>query len=92
MSKNIENEFIEFKESLSQLSRASESIVAMLNKHSKAQVLFGIKDNGDVIGVTLGNKTLKDISELLIRKIKPSIIPTITEELMNMRINHASLV
>lgn len=86
MSKIIENEFIEFKESLSQLSRAAESIVAMLNKHSRAQVLFGIKDNGDVIGVTLGNKTLKDISDLLIHKIKPSIIPTITEELMNEKI------
>ena len=83
MSKNVENEFVEFKESLSQLSRAAESIVAMLNKHSKAQVLFGIKDNGDVVGVTLGSKTLKDISELLIHKIKPSIIPTITEEVMN---------
>ena len=86
MSKNIENEFIEFKESLSQLSRAAESIVAMLNKHSKAQVLFGIKDNGDVVGVTLGNKTLKDICDFLIHKIKPAIIPIITEELTNEKI------
>jgi len=80
MPKLIESEFLEFKESTGQLSRAAESIVAMLNKHSKAEVLFGVKDNGETIGVNLGNKTLADISALLIQKIKPSIIPTITEE------------
>lgn len=36
MGKNIENEFIEFKELLNQLSMAAESIVAMLNDYSKA--------------------------------------------------------
>mgnify|MGYP002523757741 CR=1 FL=1 len=76
----IENEFVEFKESLSQLSRAAESIAAMLNKHSKATILFGVKDNGKPIELDIGNKTLKDISEALCSKIKPSIIPTIIEE------------
>lgn len=80
MEKFVENEFIEFKESLSQLSRAAESIVAMLNKHSKAVVLFGINDKGVAVGISLGNKTLKDISASLTQKIKPSVIPTIIEE------------
>ena len=75
-----ENEFLEFKESLSQLSRGVESLVAMLNKHGRGTVLFGVKDNGDVIGVDLGNKTLKDISATVASKIKPVIIPSITEE------------
>ena len=75
-----ENEFIEFKESLSQLSRGVESLAAMLNKHGRGTVLFGVKDNGDVIGVDLGNKTLKDISATVASKIKPVIIPSITEE------------
>lgn len=75
-----EDEFVEFKESLSQLSRGVESLIAMLNKHSKATIFFGVKDNGSVVGVSLGNKTLKDISEIVTSKVKPAIVPTITEE------------
>jgi len=80
MSNLRESEFIEFKESLSQLSRAVESLVAMLNKHCKGCVLFGIKDNGSYIGVSVGNKTLRDISEFINSKITPTVIPLITEE------------
>ncbi|MCQ2796133.1 MAG: putative DNA binding domain-containing protein [Bacilli bacterium] len=75
-----ETEFIEFKESLSQLSRALESIAAMINKHGKAVVYFGVKDDGSVVGVSLGNKTLKDISSEIHQRIKPVIVPKITEE------------
>ena len=80
MDKIFENEFHEFKESVSQINRACESIVAMLNKSGKACILFGYKDNGTVVGVQIGAKTLKDISQTIIAKIKPAIIPTITEE------------
>ena len=52
----------------------------MLNKHGRGVVLFGIKDDGDVIGVNIGNKTLKDISDAITSRIKPVVIPTITEE------------
>lgn len=75
-----EDEFVEFKESLSQLSRGLEAITAMLNKHGKATLLFGVKDNGDICGVDIGNKTLKDISSAINTRIKPTIVPTITEE------------
>ncbi|MCR5350726.1 MAG: putative DNA binding domain-containing protein [Acholeplasmatales bacterium] len=75
-----ENEFIEFKESLSQLSRGLESITAMLNKHGNGVVLFGVKDDGSILGVNIGNKTLKDISDAVAQKIKPIVIPIITEE------------
>ncbi|MBQ9900368.1 MAG: putative DNA binding domain-containing protein [Acholeplasmatales bacterium] len=75
-----ENEFVEFKESLGQLNRGLESLTAMLNKHGRGVVLFGIKDDGDVIGVNIGNKTLKDISDAITSRIKPVVIPTITEE------------
>ncbi len=75
-----EDEFIEFKESLGQLSRGLEAITAMLNKHGKATLLFGVKDNGDVSGIDIGNKTLKDISNAIATRIKPTIIPQITEE------------
>ena len=80
MNLKRENESLEFKVSLSQLSRGVESLVAMLNKHGKGTVLFGVKDNGDVVGVDLGNKTLKDISATVASKIKPAIVPIIAEE------------
>ena len=75
-----ENEFVEFKESLGQLNRGLESLTAMLNKHGSGTVLFGVKDDGSVVGVNIGNKTLKDISDAITSRIKPTIIPTITEE------------
>ena len=76
-----ETEFVEFKESLSQLSRALESLVAMINKHGNAIVYFGVKDNGEIAGVKVGNKTMKDISQAVSERIKPLLVPRITEEL-----------
>ncbi|MCR5422453.1 MAG: putative DNA binding domain-containing protein, partial [Bacilli bacterium] len=76
-----ETEFVEFKESLSQLSRALESLVAMINKHGNAIVYFGVKDNGEIVGVNVGNKTMKDISQAVSERIKPLLVPRITEEL-----------
>ena len=75
-----ENEYIEFKESLAQLSKGMESLAAMLNKHGNGVVVFGVKDDGEITGVNVGNKTLKDISDAITSRIKPVIIPTITEE------------
>lgn len=80
MKFTIESEKVEFKESVSQLSRAIETLAAMLNKHSEGKVIFGVKDNGDVKGVSLGNKTLKDISSQIADKLKPTVIPTISVE------------
>lgn len=76
-----ETEFVEFKESLSRLPRALESLVAMINKHGKAVVYFGVSDNGEVIGVNVGNKAMKDISHAVSERIKPILVPRITEEL-----------
>jgi len=75
--KNIETEHLEFKASLSQINRACESLSAMLNKHSKGRVIFGIDDDGIPVGLTLGNKTIKDISHEIAEKIKPNVIPSI---------------
>lgn len=80
MKLSVETEFVEFKESTSQTSRALESIVAMLNKHGAATVYFGVKDNGEVIGQQIGNKTIKDLSQAITSRIKPLVTPTITVE------------
>lgn len=86
MNLGFETEYIEFKESLSQLSRGLESIVAMLNKNGKGTVYFGVKDNGEILGVTIGNKTIKDLSNAITNRIKPIIIPSINLELIDNKV------
>ena len=81
MNLGIEDEFVEFKKSTGQTSRALEAIVAMLNKHGKAKVLFGVEDNGDVVGQTIGNKTITDLSSAISSGIKPAVIPIIKGEI-----------
>lgn len=81
MNLGIEDEFVEFKKSTGQTSRALEAIVAMLNKHGKAKVLFGVEDNGDVVGQTIGNKTITDLSSAISSGIKPAVIPIIKVEI-----------
>lgn len=69
-----ENEFVEFKKSSSELKEAIQSISAMLNKHNKGTLYFGVKNNGDVVGQQIGEDTLNQISRDIAINIKPSFI------------------
>jgi len=80
MNLGKETEFVEFKESTAQMGKALQALSAMLNKHGKGKVLFGVKDNGDVEGQTIGKKTIKDISVAITSRILPQVIPTILLE------------
>ena len=79
MNLGIENEYQEFKESLSKLDKGLKSITAMLNKHGKAIVYFGVNDNGDVCGLTIGKDSLMDIRNEIRDKIEPRIYADIDE-------------
>lgn len=57
-----ENENIEFKKSTSLINQAIISIVAILNKHGKGELYFGINDKGIAVGQDVSVKTLRDIS------------------------------
>ncbi len=48
--KFAESEIVELKTSTSELKEAIISLGAMLNKHSKGTVYFGIDDDGKVLG------------------------------------------
>lgn len=74
MNFDQENEYIEFKESLTQLDKGLKSITAMLNKNGKGTVYFGINDFGNVIGISIGHNTLKDIRDKISTYIEPKII------------------
>jgi len=72
-----ENESLEFKRSTSELKEAIISISAMLNKHGRAEVYFGIKNDGTIIGQNMTDKTLRDISQSISNHIEPKIFPTV---------------
>ena len=79
MNLGIEDEFTEFKESLSQLDKGLKSITSMLNKHGEGTVFFGVSDVGDVCGLEIGKDTLMDIRNRIRDKIEPRIYAEIKD-------------
>lgn len=75
-SKLRETETLELKKSTSQLEAAVVSIVAMLNKHQRGLVIFGISPDGSTTGETVSEETMRKVSQK-ISKIEPKIFPTI---------------
>ena len=66
-----ENELIEFVKSKSELRSAINSISAILNKHGRGILYFGVKDDGEVCGQQIGSETIRDISRDIRNYIKP---------------------
>jgi len=81
-TKNIiseETEIIEFKRSTSELKEAVISIVAILNKHQKGKLYFGIKNDGTIVGQDVTENTLREISKAISDHIEPKIYPKINK-------------
>src|SRR3989338_7583809 len=74
-----ESETLELKKSTSELKEAIISIVAILNKHQKGELYFGIKNNGGVVGQTVTENTIREISKTIFDNIEPKIFPRIEE-------------
>ena len=70
-----EGEQLEFKENTTELEDGIVALSAMLNKSCKGEVLFGVRDNGDIIGMDIGKSTLKHISETIWRILDPTVMP-----------------
>ena len=79
MNLGKEDELKEFKESLTQLDKGLKSLVAMLNKNGKGTVYFGVTDNGEVKGITVGEDTLMDIRNKISERVQPKVICEIKE-------------
>lgn len=79
----IEDEYVEFKTSLSELDKGIETIVAMLNKHKQGDVYFGVSNDGEVLGLKgqIGAETIKKIEQRISELVKPIILPSISTEL-----------
>ncbi|MDO8525608.1 MAG: putative DNA binding domain-containing protein, partial [Candidatus Omnitrophota bacterium] len=72
-----ESETIEFKKSTAELKEAVISIVAMLNKHGRAEVYFGIADNGAVSGQMVGRRTIRDVTQAVVDNTEPKVYPKV---------------
>jgi len=69
---------VELKRSTAELKEAIISIAAILNKHQKGELYFGIRDDGSVMGQQIGKSTIKDISKSMTDHIDPKVYPDIT--------------
>ena len=74
-----ETEVLEFKKTTGELKEACISAVAMLNKHNCGEIYFGIRNDGEVLGQQVTEKTLRDVSQAFSNHIEPKIFPTIRE-------------
>lgn len=78
-----ESEVIEFKESLSELESGGEAICGFANQNG-GTLFFGIKNNGDVIGIqSVVESTLRDVSQYIFDNCEPQKIISITKEDIN---------
>jgi ATP-dependent DNA helicase RecG len=78
MLPNAESETVEFKTSLAELKQGLISLVAMLNKHGQGDLWFGVSPSGQAAGLTITDKTLRDVSQQLAAHIEPRLYPEIS--------------
>src|SRR5665647_1142033 len=77
MTKFQETETIELKKSTSELKEAIISLVAMLNKHQRGEIIFGIRNDGTVVGQQVSDKTIRDVSKAIADHVEPRIYPVV---------------
>lgn len=74
-----ESETVELKKSTLELKEAVVSMVAMLNKHGRGTLYFGIKNDGAVLGQSVSENTVREISKAVSDHVEPKIYPKIKE-------------
>lgn len=75
-----ESETTELKKSLAELKAGLVSISAILNKHGHGELWFGLRSDGQAVGLDASEKTLRDVSQALAAHIEPKIYPQVTLE------------
>ncbi len=74
-----ESETLEFKKSTSQLPRAIETLTAFANTKG-GTIIFGVDDNGTVVGQFVSDSTIREISNTITQAISPHLYPSIAVE------------
>ena len=85
MTAFCETETVELKKSTSELKEAIVSLVAMLNKHQRGELWFGIKKDGTVVGQQVAEKTVRDVSKSISEHIEPKVYPVVEQTTVNGR-------
>lgn len=67
-----ESDTLEFNEAIGTLSKGSKTLFSFLN-HQGGTLLIGVKDNGDIVGLMVSDKTRLDIVNE-IRNFQPPIL------------------
>lgn len=81
MNFGMETELIEFKKSTGELKEGIISLASMLNKNGRRVLYFGVRNDGEIVGQQIGDRTMREISQGIANAIKPQVIPTIIIEL-----------
>lgn len=79
MNLGIETETLEFKKSTGELKEAMNSICAILNKHQKGELYFGVKNDGTPIGQIVTEESLREVSQKIGNSIEPQIYPDVSK-------------
>ena len=77
--KKGESEILEFKETTAKISEAMKTVCAFLNSKSGGTVLIGVRDNGEIIGQMVSDKTRQEIAKEC-NKIEPHAVFDISYE------------
>ncbi len=72
-----EGQTVEFKTSLAETAAATQTLVAFSNA-DRGKVLFGVKPDGTVSDVSIGNNTLEQLAARIKDHTYPSLMPRIT--------------
>ena len=73
----IESEQLELKATTAELKEAVIAVAAILNKHQNGELYFGIKNNGEINGQQVTDKTLRYVAQTISDNIEPKIFPII---------------
>jgi ATP-dependent DNA helicase RecG len=76
LDKGRESQRIEFKTSTGERNEIVETLVAMANTQG-GSVLVGVRDNGRVVGVTIGQDTREDLVNYLYQNTDPVLYPSV---------------
>ena len=85
MTTFCETETVELKKSTSELKEAIVSLVAMLNKHQRGELWFGIRNDGTVVGQQVAEKTVRDVTKSISEHIEPKVYPVVEQTTVNGR-------
>ena len=78
-----ESETVELKKGLVELKEGLISMTAMLNKHRRGELWFGVAPDGQCVGLEISEKTLRDVSQTIGAHIEPRVYPHVQAQLVN---------